>query len=316
MRIVFMGTPDFSVAVLAALLDAGHEVVAVYSQPPRPAGRGMAQSLSPVHRFAAEKGLPIFTPQNFKAEADRAAFAALHADAAVVVAYGLILPEAVLAAPRLGCFNVHASKLPRWRGAAPIQRAIMAGDATTAVMVMRMEAGLDTGPVAATQEIAIKPDMTAGDLHDLLSEAGARLMVTALAALEEGSLVSVAQASEGVTYAAKIDKSEAHLDFTRPADAVARHVNGLSPFPGAWFMMPLPDGGQERVKALRAQSVPRDSVVVPVGTPPGTLIDDQLTIACGEGAVRLIDVQRAGKKPVSAAEFLRGARLLPGALFT
>jgi methionyl-tRNA formyltransferase len=304
LNIVFMGTPDFSVPVLDAIVTAGHNVVAVYSQPPRPAGRGMAEQPSPVHQFALSKGLDVRTPLNFKTEADRAAFAALNADAAVVVAYGLILPEAVLDAPRLGCFNVHASKLPRWRGAAPIQRAIMAGDTTTAVMVMRMERGLDTGPVCLGREIAISETVTAGELHDILSKAGAEVMIEALALLESGKLKAVPQGDDGVTYAAKIDKGEARIDFTRDAATVANHIRGLSPFPGAWFETALA-GKPERIKVLRAIAVAGS------GT-PGVVFDSALTIACGTGAVRLVDVQRAGKKPVTAAEFLRGFKISAG----
>lgn len=303
MRIVFMGTPHFSVPVLEAILAAGHEVVAVYTQPPRPAGRGMAESKSPVHVTAEKHGLAVVTPKNFKAEEDRAAFAALKADAAVVVAYGLLLPEAVLDAPRLGCYNLHASKLPRWRGAAPIQRAIMAGDDVTAVMVMRMEKGLDTGPVCLSHEITITPDMTAGSLHDMLSLAGAPLMVEALRQLEAGTLRQTPQPEQGVTYAAKIDKAEAQINFARPARAVADHIRGLSPFPGAWTT--ITSGAQERLKVLHAVAVEGDGA-------PGTVLDGSLTVACAQGAVRLTQVQRAGKKPVSAQEFLRGFPLPPG----
>jgi methionyl-tRNA formyltransferase len=304
LNIVFMGTPDFAVPVLAAILKAGHRVVAVYSQPPRPAGRGMAEQPSPVQRFAEANGLAVSTPLNFKAEQDRAAFAALDADAAVVVAYGLILPEPVLAAPRLGCFNVHASKLPRWRGAAPIQRAIMAGDLTTAVMVMRMERGLDTGPVCLSREIAITETMTAGELHDVLASTGAEVMVEALGALEAGALQASPQSQDGVTYAAKIEKSESRIDFSRDAAAVANHIRGLSPFPGAWFETLL-NGKSERIKVLRAITVPGHGV-------PGLVLDNELAVACGTGAVRLLELQRAGKKPVATAEFLRGFKVRAG----
>lgn len=304
LKIVFMGTPDFSVPVLEAVLKAGHEVVCVYSQPPRPAGRGMAEQPSPVHRFALEHGIAVRTPLNFKAVEAREAFADLGADAAVVVAYGLILPEAVLNAPQFGCFNVHASELPRWRGAAPIQRAIMAGDPHTAVMVMRMDKGLDTGPVALERRVAIPPGMTAGELHDVLARAGADVMVEALAQLEAGALKTVSQSSEGVTYAEKISKAEARINFAQPAERVQNHILGLSPFPGAWFEH-SPGGKPERIKVLRA-------VAVDGNGPPGTVLDDKLTIACTEGAVRLTEVQRAGKKPVSASEFLRGFRIAAG----
>jgi methionyl-tRNA formyltransferase len=300
-RIVFMGTPQFSVPVLEAVIAAGHEVAAVYTQPPRPAGRGMAESKSPVHITADKHSLTVMTPKNFKQEADRAAFARLNADAAVVVAYGLLLPEAVLNAPRLGCYNLHASKLPRWRGAAPIQRAIMAGDDVTAVMVMRMEKGLDTGPICLSHEIAITPETTAASLHDALSQAGAPLMVEALRSLEEGTLEQKPQPDEGVTYASKIDKAEARIDFTQPARCVAAHIRGLSPFPGAWTTI-TNAAAAERLKVLNA-------IAVEGAGPPGTVLDDDLTIACAEGAVRLTQVQRAGKKPVSAREFLRGFAL-------
>ncbi len=308
MRIVFMGTPDFSVPVLEEILAAGHDVVAVYSQPPRPAGRGMAETKSPVHRLAEARGIPVLTPANFKADADRAAFSALQADAAVVVAYGLLLPEAVLGAPKLGCFNVHASKLPRWRGAAPIQRAIMAGDKATAVMVMRMEKGLDTGPVCLSKDIEIGSEMTAGELHDRLSQAGAVTMVEALSLLEAGKLIATPQAEAGITYAAKIDKSETRIDFTKTADDVVNHVRALSPFPGAWFMISGPNGS-ERIKVLRAGTGAGNSA-------PGTVLDGDLTIACGTGAVRLKELQRAGKKAVTAAEFLRGFKLERGTRVT
>jgi methionyl-tRNA formyltransferase len=305
LNIVFMGTPDFSVPVLDAILRAGHRVAAVYSQPPRPAGRGMAEQPSPVHVFALSKGLTVFTPLNFKFEHDRAEFAAHNADAAVVVAYGLLLPEAVLAAPRLGCFNIHASKLPRWRGAAPIQRAIMAGDRSTAVMIMKMERGLDTGPVCLSREIAITDATTAGTLHDVLAKAGSELIAEALHQLETGTLKSVPQSHEGVTYAAKIGKSEARIDFSADAKAVVNQIHGLSPFPGCWFET-AHSGKPERIKVLRAAAMPDNK------GPPGRVLDDQLTIACGSGAVRLIEVQRAGKKPVAAEDFLRGFKIAAG----
>ena len=304
LRLVFMGTPDFSVPVLEAILAAGHEVVAVYSQPPRPAARGMDAVKSPVHRFAESRGVAVFTPLNFKTENDRAAFATHKVDAAVVVAYGLILPEAVLKAPRFGCFNVHASRLPRWRGAAPIHRAIMAGDKLTAVMVMHMDKGLDTGPICLARDIAIPPGTTTGELHVTLSKAGAGLMVEALAKFDAGQLSETPQSADGVSYAAKIDKAEAHIDFTRPAIDLVNHIHGLSPFPGAWFEV---NAGvkPERIKVLRA------AVADGLGQ-PATVLDGALTIACGTGAIRLLEVQRAGKRAVSAAEFLRGFHLEPG----
>jgi len=299
LKLVFMGTPDFSVPALEAIVAAGHDVVAVYSQPPRPAGRGMAERPTPVHAKAAALGIPVRTPQSLKSPEEQAAFASLGADAAVVIAYGLLLPAAVLAAPRLGCFNVHASELPRWRGAAPIQRAIMAGDAHTAVMVMRMDEGLDTGPVGLTDVVPITPDLTAGELHDLLSERGAALIVKALADLEAGTFATLAQPAEGVTYAAKIDKKESQIDFSKPAAEVHNHVRGLSPFPGAWFEATLQGGKPERIKVLRTTLVEGQGH-------PGAVLDDKLAIACGEGAVRLVEIQRAGKRAMTADEFLRG----------
>ncbi len=304
LKLIFMGTPDFSVAVLDAVVAAGHRVVAVYSQPPRPAGRGMAEVKSPVHRRADALGIDVRTPINFKSDADREAFAALDADAAVVVAYGLLLPKAVLDATRLGCFNVHASKLPRWRGAAPIQRAIMAGDTVTAVNIMRMEQGLDTGPVCLGRDVPISPEMTAGELHDALSKLGAELMVEALTRLEDDKLECVPQPSAGATYAAKIDKGETRIDFSRTAKEVADHIRGLSPFPGAWFELAL-GGKGERIKVLAATATDGSGEA-------GTLIDDRLTIACGDGAIRIEKLQRAGKQPMAAADFLRGTRLTVG----
>jgi len=304
MRIVFMGTPDFALPTLAGILAAGHQVAAVYSQPPRPAGRGMAERKSPVQQLAERHGLAVLTPKALKGEPEQQAFAAHGADAAVVVAYGLILPKPALAAPRHGCLNLHASALPRWRGAAPIQRAIMAGDEETAATVMRMEEGLDTGPVCREARVAIGADMTAGELHDLLAEKGAETMVAALADLERGALSCRPQASAGVTYASKIDKAETRLDFTRAAREVHNRVRGLSPAPGAWIEIGHA-GKTERVKVLRTQ--------VAGGTgPPGTILDDALAIACGEGAVRVLEVQRSGKRPMAAGEFLRGLPLRPG----
>jgi methionyl-tRNA formyltransferase len=298
LRIVFMGTPDFAVPTLAEIVGAGHEVVAAYSQPARAAGRGMAERKSPVQSFAETSGIPVLTPQTMKDAEPQAVFAAHGADAAVVVAYGLLLPMAVLAAPRLGCFNLHASALPRWRGAAPIQRAIMAGDAETAVMAMRMEQGLDTGPVCLGEQVAIGADETAGELHDALAQRGASLMVRALAALERGTLDCRPQASDGVTYARKIDKAEARIDFTRDGRDVHNLIRGLSPFPGAWFEIGA-EGKSERIKVLRAvRAEGRGN--------PGEVLDDRLTVACGTGAVRFIELQRAGKKPMAAAEVLRG----------
>jgi methionyl-tRNA formyltransferase len=304
LRIVFMGTPDFAVPTLTEIVGQGHEVVAVYTQPPRPAGRGMAERPSPVAMQAGRFGIPVRTPKTLRNAEEQALFAALDADAAVVVAYGLILPQPVLDATRLGPFNLHGSLLPRWRGAAPIQRAVMAGDAETAVMVMRMEAGLDTGPVAMGERIAIPPDMTSGQLHDRMALVGADLMVRALAALERGSLDLTPQPEAGVTYAAKIDKSEARIDWSRPAAEVHDHIRGLSPFPGAWTEMSL-GGKTERVKVLRSAVATGSGV-------PGTVLDDGLTVATGEGAVRLVELQRAGGKAVAADAFLRGAGVPAG----
>lgn len=305
LRVVFMGTPDFSVATLRALAEAGHDIVAVYTQPPRAAGRrGLELTPSPVQREAERLGIAVHTPVSLKSEAEQSAFRALDADVAVVVAYGLLLPKPILDAPRLGCLNGHASLLPRWRGAAPIQRAIMAGDAETGMMVMRMEQGLDTGPVGLVEKLAIDPDMTAGDLHDRLMAAGAGLMVEALSRLEAGTLSFVEQAAEGVTYAAKIDKTETRIDWTRPADTVHNHIRGLSPFPGGWCEATI-GGRVERLKLLR-------STVADGMGEPGGILDDRLTVACGSGAVRLVEVQRAGGKPVTAQEFLRGAKLEEG----
>jgi methionyl-tRNA formyltransferase len=305
LRIVFMGTPDFAVATLEALADAGHEIVAVYSQPPRPAGRrGLDLTKSPVHQAAERRGIPVRTPLNFRQDEDRAEFAALNADLAVVVAYGLLLPEAVLNAPRLGCYNGHASLLPRWRGAAPIQRAIMAGDAETGVMVMKMDKGLDTGPVAAAVRVPIGSNTTAGELHDALMQAGARLMVEAMARLEAGDLPLVPQPEEGVLYAAKIDKAECRIDFARPAREVHDNIRGLSPFPGAWFELTV-NGKADRVKVLSTEMAEGQG-------PAGTCLDDRGTIACGSGAIRLLRLQKAGGKALPIDEFLRGTPLPAG----
>ncbi|MCH9807236.1 MAG: methionyl-tRNA formyltransferase [Alphaproteobacteria bacterium] len=308
MRIIFMGTPEFSVAALAELINAGHDIAAVYTQPPRPAGRGMAERPSPVHAFAIEQGLDVRHPKSLKGADEQEAFRALDADAAVVVAYGLILPKAILQAPREGCFNIHASHLPRWRGAAPIQRAIMAGDTSTAVMIMRMEEGLDTGPVCLGEMLPIGPDMTASQLHDGLSEAGAGLIVRALAALERGSLNATPQPVEGVSYAAKIEKAEARIDFREAAADVHNKIRGLSPFPGAWFEIEVGEK-RERVKALMSRQAETDK-----SGAAGEVLEanGRLIIACGSGAVELLNVQRAGKKACSAADFLRGCAIEPG----
>ncbi len=305
LRIVFMGTPDFAVPTLRAIAGAGHEIAAVYTQPPRPGGRrGLEPVPSPVERAARELGVEVRTPLSLRNEVEQEAFRILGADAAVVVAYGLLLPKPVLEGTRLGAFNGHASLLPRWRGAAPIQRAIMAGDAETGMMVMKMDEGLDTGPVALTEKVTIHPDMTAGELHDELMEVGAGLMVRALLALEEGSLPLSPQRAEGVTYAKKIEKGETRVDWTRPGWQVHNHIRGLSTFPGAWCEMSI-GGRAERVKLLR-------STLGEGNGSPGAVLDDSLTIACGEGAVRLEELQRAGGKALRAADFLRGAKLEKG----
>lgn len=309
LRVVFMGTPDFSVPVLSAILAAEHQVVAAYSQPPRPAGRGMEERKSPVHVRAEQAGIPVLTPRTLRTPEAAATFRDHAADIAVVVAYGLILPRSILEAPRHGCLNLHASALPRWRGAAPIQRAIIAGDSETAVMVMQMEEGLDTGPVCMTERLVIDALMTAGELHDALSVRGAALMVRALAALEQGKLASTPQSTEGVTYARKIEKEEAHIDFSRPANEVHNHIRGLSPFPGAWFEVG-PPGKAERIKVMR--SAPADASAS--GHAAGEVLAsaEGLVVACGDSTVRLDQLQRAGKKPMSSAELLRGYAIPPG----
>ena len=298
-----MGTPDFAVPILAALLDAGHRVDAVYSQPPRPAGRGQREQLSPVQEFAAARGLPVRTPKTLRTPEAQAEFAALAADLAVVAAYGLILPKAVLEAPRRGCLNVHASLLPRWRGAAPIQRAILAGDTETGVTIMQMDEGLDTGSMLLRRALPITSATDAAMLHDALADLGARLIVEAVAGLEAGGLVATPQPAEGVTYAAKLAKDEARLDWSRPAVQLERAVRAFTPWPGAWF-----EQGGERFKVLAATVV--DGVAA--SGSPGTILDDRLSVACGEAALRLDKLQRAGKAPLDAAQFLRGYPLPPG----
>ena len=305
LRVVFMGTPGFSVPTLRQVAAAGHEVIAVYTQPPRPAGRGMSERMSPVHLAAQALQLRVLTPETFKDAADQDKFVALEADVAVVVAYGLLLPSTVIHGTKLGCFNLHASKLPRWRGAAPIQRAIMSGDAVTAATIMRMDEGLDTGPICLEHRVAIEPNMTASDLHDHLAACGADLMVEALAALEKGTLPEHAQSEDGVTYAQKIQKSESQIDFRKSAEEVHNHIRGLSPFPGAWFLVPGSAGQPDRIKVMQSTIVEGDGE-------PGVVLDDALTIACGEGAIRLLKVQRAGRRVASAEEFLRGFELKMG----
>jgi methionyl-tRNA formyltransferase len=301
MRLIFMGTPDFAVPALIELAARGHDIAAVYTRAPKPAGRGMDVQVTPVAREALRLSIPVLTPATLKAEDAQAAFAAHNADAAVVVAYGLILPKPVLDAVPLGCFNIHASNLPRWRGAAPINRAIMAGDAESGVSIMRMDEGLDTGDVAMIERVRIGEDMTAGELHDKLSPLGADAMLRALAALERGSLQFTPQPSAGVTYAEKIQKAETRIDWSQPWQAVHNHIRGLSPHPGAWFE--LPDG--TRVRVRRSTRGGGASV-------PGTVLNDNLTIACGDGTLRLVEVQRAGKQPMTADDFLRGTAVPKG----
>ncbi len=300
MRLIFMGTPDFAVPTLIELAARGHDIVAVYTRAPKPAGRGMDLQRTPVEREAQRLGLTVHSPKTLKDDATAEAFRAHDADAAVVVAYGLILPKAILDAPRLGCFNVHASLLPRWRGAAPINRAIMAGEAESGVTIMQMDEGLDTGAMAMAERVPVGADTTAGELHDALARVGADVMLRALAAAERGSLTLTPQPSTGVTYAEKISKSETRIDWTRPWKSVHDHVRGLSSFPGAWFEL---DG--VRVKALRSTKGEGSGK-------PGTALDDRLSVACGSGAVRLTLVQRAGKQPMSAEEFLRGTPVKAG----
>jgi methionyl-tRNA formyltransferase len=301
LRLAFMGSPAFALPALEALIAAGHDIACVYSQPPRPAGRGKQRRPTPVAAFAAARGLPLRTPKSLKSAEAQAEFAALDVDAAIVVAYGLILPKPVLDAPRLGAFNLHASLLPRWRGAAPIQRAIMAGDRITGVQVMRMEEGLDTGPILATAETAIEADDTTASLHDRLAALGAPLLVAALAKLERGEATETPQADEGVSYAHKITPAETRIDWTRPAREIDCKIRGLAPQPGAWFEL---DG--VRVKALMSRLGQGAGA-------PGEALDDALLIACGEGAVRLMRLQREGRAPLEADAFLRGQPVPTGA---
>jgi methionyl-tRNA formyltransferase len=292
LRLIFMGTPEFSVTVLNALVEAGHEIIAVYTQPPRAAGRrGLELTPSPVQKRAEALGLPVYSPVKLKDESEHEKLRGFNADAAVVVAYGLLLPQAVLDAPKHGCFNIHASLLPRWRGAAPIHRAIMAGDSQTGVMVMQMEAGLDTGPVALTTVLDIGPDETTGALHDRLAVAGAELIVEAMAQLEAGTLTTVPQPEAGANYAAKIDKAETRIDWAKPAQDVHNHIRGLSPWPGAWCEMDF-GASFERVKILRSRVAEKGGVVQP----------------CADGSIELVDVQRSGGKAMSGAELMRGSK--------
>jgi methionyl-tRNA formyltransferase len=303
LRLIFMGTPDFAVPTLLELVAHGHEIAAVYTRAAKPAGRGMKLQPTPVEIEATRLGIPVLTPATLKTPEALEEFRAHDADAAVVVAYGMILPQAILDAPKLGCFNLHASLLPRWRGAAPINRAIMAGDVETGVMVMKMAAGLDTGDVAMAERLAIPDTMTAADLHDALAPLGGDLMVRAMGALERGRLQLTPQSHEGVTYAAKIEKAEARIDWNKPARDVLRHIHGLSPFPGAWCELAI-DGEPARIKILRGEIAGGSGA-------PGELLDDRLTVACQQGALRILELQRAGKQPMKALEFLRGTPLQP-----
>ncbi|AMJ63118.1 methionyl-tRNA formyltransferase [Bosea sp. PAMC 26642] len=304
LRVIFMGTPDFAVPTLTEIIGQGHEVVSCYTRAPAQAGRGLELKPSPVQRAAERFGIPVFTPKSLRTDEAAETVASHQADVAVVVAYGMILPQAILDLPELGCLNLHGSLLPRWRGAAPIQRAVMAGDAESGVCVMKMEAGLDTGPVGMVEKLVIGPDMTAGELHDALAPLGADLMVRALAALGRGALRFTPQPEEGVTYAAKLGNAEGQLNWARPARQLHDLVRGLSPFPGAYAEIDLGKGA-ERLKVLR-------TALAGGAAEPGTLLDGEGTIACTEGAVKLLQVQRAGGKPMSGAEFLRGARLAAG----
>jgi methionyl-tRNA formyltransferase len=308
LRLIFMGTPEFAVPTLLGLVDHGHEIVAVYTRAAKPAGRGMKLQPTPVEQQARRLGIPILTPATLKTPEAEAELRAHNADAAVVVAYGMILPQAILDAPPLGCFNLHASLLPRWRGAAPINRAIMAGDTETGVMVMKMDAGLDTGDVAMAERVAITDAMTAADVHDALARLGGDLMVRAMGALERGKLQLNRQSDEGVSYAAKIEKAEARIDWNKPAREVLRHAHGLSPFPGAWCVMAI-EGEQLRVKILRCEMADGSGV-------SGDVLDDHLAVACKEGAIRILELQRAGRQPMKAEKFLRGTPLKPPARLT
>jgi methionyl-tRNA formyltransferase len=306
MRLAFLGTPDFSVPILAALADAGHEIACVYSQPPAPRGRGQALKPSPVHAYAEGRGIDVRTPASMRDPGEIAAFAALGLDVAVVAAFGQILPAAVLEAPRLGSFNLHGSLLPRWRGAAPIQRAVMAGDEVTGVQVMRMTEGLDEGPVLATATVRIGPLDTAGDVHDRLSLAAAGLIVRTLTDIEAGRAVETPQAQDGIVYAKKIRAKEARIDWSKLGREVDRKIRGLSPAPGAWFLLPT-QKGEMRVKALLSVFEDADGA-------PGQVLDEQLLVACGEGAVRLLKVQREGRAAQDAEAFLRGQKVAPGTM--
>ena len=304
LRLIFMGTPEFAVPTLLELVAHGHEIAAVYTRAAKPAGRGMKLQSTPVEVEATRLGIPVLMPTTLKTPEALEQFRAHNADAAVVVAYGMIVPQAILDTPKYGCFNLHASLLPRWRGAAPINRAIMAGDIETGVMVMRMDAGLDTGDVAMAERMAITDAMTAADVHDALARLGGDLMARAMGALERGKLQLTKQSAEGVTYATKIEKAEARIDWNRPAREVLRHIHGLSPFPGAWSKMPI-EGEQVRVKILCCAMADGSGA-------PGEVLDDHLAVACKEGAIRILELQRAGKQPMKAEDFLRGTSVKAG----
>src|SRR5262245_6317623 len=309
LRLMFMGTPDFAVPTLLELVAHGHEIAAVYTRAPKPGGRrGLQLQPTPIEQVARRLGIPALTPATLRTPEALEEFRAHNADAAVVVAYGMILPQAILDAPKFGCFNLRASLLPRWRGAAPINRAVMSGDAETGVMVMKMDVGLDTGDVAMAERLTITDKMTASDVHDALARLGADLMVRAMAALERGALQLTKQGEAGLTYAAKIEKADAKIDWGKPAQVVLRHVHGLSPFPGARSEVAV-DGEAVRLKILRCEPAKGSGA-------PGALLDDRLTIACGDGAIRIVELQRAGKAPMKAAEFSRGTPLKPGARFS
>jgi methionyl-tRNA formyltransferase len=304
LRLIFMGTPEFAVPTLLELVAHGHEIAAVYTRAAKPAGRGMKLQPTPVEQEARRLGIPVFAPTTLKSPEALEQFRAHAADAAVVVAYGMILPQAILDVPKYGCFNLHASLLPHWRGAAPINRAIMTGDTETGVMVMKMDVGLDTGDIAMAERMAIADAMTAADLHDTLARLGGDLMARAMGALERGKLQLTKQSGQGVTYATKIEKAEARIDWNRPARDVLRHIHGLSPFPGAWCEMTI-EGEQVRVKILRCAMADGSGA-------PGEVLDDHLTVACREGAVRILELQRAGKQPMKAEDFLRGTPVKVG----
>lgn len=299
LKVIFMGTPEFSIPTLSEIISKGHEVVAVYTQPPRKAGRGGRERKTPVHEFAETAGLPVFTPTSLKSDEQQKIFAAHGADIAIVIAYGLLLPPAILEACPYGCLNVHGSLLPRWRGAAPIQRALMAGDTETGVMIMQMDEGLDTGDILLSEHIPISETMTAGELHDEMMQRGADLLGRALDALERGSLVATPQGDDGATYAKKIKKSETRIDWSRPAKEVHNHIRGLSPFPGAWFEAETRPGKTERIKVLKSKlgEVTNEPVVIKGG---------EIYIRCGDNSVQLVELQKEGKKPVKSKEFLNG----------